>query len=300
MPTIETSEQRLYAATPEGARRLDLHPAIGSASRAIDLVPPGVYEGLRTFGGTGFFGLRSHLERLERSIAGFGAPLEYERESFVRTLDAVARDAAEAYDCEARIRIDVAAGPATALGSDSNILVAATPYRGLPDHVIADGAYLRTACGLARPDPAVKTSNFIPLREAWIQAHGDPSAYEHVMLGPEGELLEGTQSNLVLVRDGAVVAPPSGVLPGVTMGAVLDLAAENGIEVRREFVRFAELESCDETFITTSVRSVVPVSRIDDRTFPNGGPVTRRLAELYDALSESDAVPAPDHAGARY
>lgn len=300
MPTIDTSEHRLYAATPEGARLLDLHPALGTASRAIDLVPPGVYEGLRTFERTRFFGLRTHLERLERSIAGFGGPLEYDRAAFVRTLDAVAHDAARVFDCEARVRIDVAAGPATALGSDSNVLVAVSPYRGLPAHVTEHGAVLCTACGLSRPDPEVKTSNFIPLREAWIRAHGDADAYEHVMVGPEGELLEGTQSNLVLVRGGAVVAPPSGVLPGVTMGAVLDLAAEQGIEVRREFVTFAELGDCEEAFITTSVRSVVPVSRIDERTFPNGGPMTRRLSALYDALTAADAAPASDHATARY
>lgn len=300
MSTTKTSEHRLYAATPEGARLLDLHPALGTASRAIDLVPPGVYEGLRTFGRTRYFGLRTHLERLERSIAGFGEPLEYDRAAFVRTLDAVAHDAARVLDCEARVRIDVAAGPATALGSESNVLIAVSPYRGLPAHVTERGAVLRTACGLSRPKPAVKTSNFIPLREAWIRAHGDVDAYEYVMVGPEGELLEGTQSNLVLVRDGAVVAPPSGVLPGVTMGAVLDLAAEDGIEVRREFVSFAGLDSCEEAFITTSVRSVVPVSRIDEKTFPNGGPLTRRLSRLYDALTAADAVPAPDHATARY
>lgn len=300
MPQIRTGTQRLYAADASGAQRLDFHPSLGTASRVIDLVAPGVYEGLRTFQHTRFFGLRSHIERLERSIAGFPAPLDYSRDRFLAALDAAARDAAEDYDREARIRIDVAAAPAAALGTDSNILIATSPYPGVPDHVVENGAYLRTACGLTRPYPAVKTSNFIPLREAWIQAHGDPDAYEHLMLGTDGEVLEGTQSNLVLVRDGAVYAPPSGVLPGVTMGAVLDLAKEDGLEVRREFVRFAELESCDEAFMTTSVRSVVPVSRIDDVAFPNGGPITRRLSELYDALTAADAVPVADLASARY
>lgn len=294
------SDQRLYGATERGAALLDLHPALGSASRAIDMVPPGVYEGLRTFGRTKFFGLRSHLERLERSIAGYRQPLRYDRSAFVDALAAAARDATEAFDSEARIRIDVAAGPAAALGTEANVLIAATPYRGLPAHVVEEGAYLHTACGLARPDPDVKTSDFIPLREAWIQAHGDPDAYEHLMLGPDGEILEGTQSNLVLVKDGALFAAPSRILAGVTMRAAFDLAREDGIEVRREFVPFAELGTFDEAFMTTSVRSIVPVSRIDDQRFPNGGPVTRRVAELYDALAEADAVPALEYERARY
>lgn len=288
-------EQRLYAAHPEtGAERLDLHPAFGSASNAISSVAPGVYEGLRTFESIKFFGLRTHLERLRDSVAGFRTPLAYDEEALVAALHAVAEDASAAFKAEARIRVDVCAAPATALGSASNLLFAATPYRGLPDHVIKAGAYLRTACGLARPFPGVKTSDFIPLREAWITAHGDPKAYEHLMLNPNGELLEGTQSNVCLVKNGAVYAAPSGILPGVTQRTVLALAEENGIEVRKEFVPFADLQGFDEAFMTTSVRSVVPVSRIDDVKFPAKGEVTSKLSDLYDAFSAGDAVVASD------
>lgn len=293
-------EQRLYAADPsEGAVLLDFHPAFGSASNAISSLPPGVYEGLRTFERRKFFGLRTHLDRLQRSVKGFLVPLEYDEDALVNALDAVATEAAEIFDAEARIRVDICAGPATAFGSSSNLLLAVSPYRGLPREVRERGAYLQTACGLRRPDPEVKTSNFIPLREAWIAAHGSPDAYEHLMLSPDGEILEGTQSNICLVKDGAVYAAPKGVLPGVTQRTVLALARESGIEVRDEFVPFGDLSQFQEAFMTTSVRNVVPISRIDEHRFAVPGPITAKLAALYDAYSAADAVVAHENRKAK-
>jgi branched-subunit amino acid aminotransferase/4-amino-4-deoxychorismate lyase len=247
-----------------------------------------------------FFGLRSHIERLRASVAGFGRALSFDEEEFVAALSAAAADATAVFDSETRIRIDVAAEPAAHFGTKSNVLLAVTPYRGLPEDVRANGAFLRTAPGLARPDPAVKTSNFIPLREAWIAAHGDGKAYEYVMLNGDRMILEGTQSNLGFVKAGAVYFTPRDILPGVTQRAVIDLAREAGIEVRMEFVPLAELGGFDEAFMTTSVRSVVPVGRIDDIEFARNGQVTRELSALYDALTARDAVAARDRASARY
>lgn len=300
-PVSAVPEERLYSACPEnGARLLEFHPALKSASNAISQMPPGVYEGLRTFDRTKYFGLRTHLDRLKDSVDGFRTPLGYDEDALVAALHAAALDATAAFDSEARVRVDVCAAPATALGTESNILLAVTPYRGLPKDIEDNGAYLKTACGLTRPFPGVKTSDFIPLREAWITAHGDAAAYEHLMLNPDGALLEGTQSNVCYVKDGTVYASPSGILPGVTQRAVLALARENGIEVREEFVLFKDLKGFDESFMTTSVRSVVPISRIDEIRFAVPGPVTAKLSALYDALSASDAVIAPDNRSAKY
>ncbi len=300
VPGSQLSEQRLYGATPAGAERLEFHPALGSASGAINAVAPGVYEGLRTFERTKFFGLKTHLDRLEDSVRGFRLPIEYDEETFVAALDAAAADAPAAFDSEARVRIDVTAAPAHVLGTSSNVLIAMTPFRGLPTKIIEEGAHVHTAPGLARPYPGVKTSDFIPLREAWINAHGDPDAYEHIMLNPEGALLEGTQSNFVLVKDGALYGAPSGILPGVTMRAVYALAREMGIDVNLEFVPASELGSFDEAFMTTSVRSVVPISLVDEFQFPNGGPITRKLSDAYEALTMEDAIEIPGRRSAKY
>lgn len=300
MPNTTSREQLLFFGDAEGAHVHPFPAAFGTASRALDVVSPGVYEGLRTFGRTRFFGLRTHLARLRESAAGFKTELAYDEEALVRTLDAAAREATHAFDAEARLRLDITADTAAALGIESNILIAASAYHGVPARIREEGARVRTAPGLRRPNPAVKTSDFIPLREAWICAHGDPEAYEHVMLSEDRMILEGTQSNLVLVRDGELYHAPRGVLPGVTVRAVIDLARAAGVVVHDRFVPVEELSSFHEAFMTTSVRSVVPVQWIDECRFEAPGPVTRRLSSLYDELTASDAVEASNRESARY
>ncbi len=300
MPNTTPREQLLFFGDTGGAHVHAFPAAFGTASRALDVVTPGVYEGLRTFERTRFFGLRTHLSRLRESAAQFKRELSYDEDTLVRALEIAAREATGAFDAEARLRVDVTAETANALGIESNVLIAASAYHGVPAHIREQGAKVRTAPGLRRPDPGVKTSDFIPLREAWICAHGDPEAYEHVMLSDDRMILEGTQSNVVLVRDGELYHAPRGVLPGVTVRAVLDLARAAGVVVHDRFVPFEELSSFDEAFITTSVRSVVPVQSIDERRFEAPGPVTRRLSSLYDELTASDAVEACDRESARY
>jgi len=300
MPNTSPREQLLFSGDAEGARVHAFPAAFGTASRALDVVTPGVYEGLRTFDRTRFFGLRTHLSRLRESAARFKTKLAYDEEALVRALEVAAREATGAFDAEARLRVDVTAETAVALGIQSNILIAASAYRGVPAHIREQGARVRTAPGLRRPHPGVKTSDFIPLREAWIRAHGDAEAYEHVMLSEDGMILEGTQSNVVLVRDGELHHAPGGVLPGVTVRAVIDLARAAGIAVRERFVSIEELSSFDEAFMTTSVRSVVPIQWIDEQQFEGPGPVTRRLSALYDELTASDAVEPSSRESARY
>ncbi len=300
MPNTTPREQLLFFGDTGGAHVHAFPAAFGTASRALDVVTPGVYEGLRTFERTRFFGLRTHLSRLRESAAQFKRELSYDEDTLVRALEIAAREATGAFDAEARLRVDVTAETANALGIESNVLIAASAYHGVPAHIREQGAKVRTAPGLRRPDPGVKTSDFIPLREAWICAHGDPEAYEHVMLSDDRMILEGTQSNVVLVRDGELYHAPRGVLPGVTVRAVLDLARAAGVVVHDRFVPVEELSSFDEAFMTTSVRSVVPVQSIDERRFEAPGPVTRRLSSLYDELTASDAVEACDRESARY
>ena len=56
-----------------------------------------------------------------------------------------------------------------------------------------------------------------------------------------------------------------------------------------EFTTLDELGEVDEVFMTTSVRSIVPVSRVDAARFPNKGPVTAQVSEMYDAFAAREA-----------
>jgi branched-subunit amino acid aminotransferase/4-amino-4-deoxychorismate lyase len=74
-----------------------------------------------------------------------------------------------------------------------------------------------------------------------------------------------------------------GLLAGITRMRAIELLRRDGVEVREAVVWPDDLRGAGEAFITSSIRGVVPVSRVDGSPVGDGrpGPVTRRLMERY-------------------
>jgi branched-chain amino acid aminotransferase len=133
-------------------------------------------------------------------------------------------------------------------------------------------------------DPAIKSGNYLNNILALDEAR-QKMAYEAILCDHEGRVTEGSTSNVWSVSAGVVRTPPTsvGILPGITRWRLLALAAANGILAEEVDLRPADLLAADEMFLTSSIRGVLPISQIDDRTL-GVGPVTRRLQTLYDAF----------------
>ena len=94
-----------------------------------------------------------------------------------------------------------------------------------------------------------------------------PEIAEGLMCDVDGRLVEGTATNLFLVRDGCIVTPDlrrCGVA-GVMRRVLLE--QRPGIELPIEIrdVALEELDDADECFLTNAVIGVWPVARILDR-----------------------------------
>ncbi len=101
----------------------------------------------------------------------------------------------------------------------------------------------------------------------------------------DGLVMEGSASNVLVVQDGVILAPPKSnlILPGVTYDVVLELAAANGIPTQVRPVAEAELRSADEVWVTSSTKEVLSITRIDDAPVADGrpGPLAARMNALY-------------------
>jgi len=110
-------------------------------------------------------------------------------------------------------------------------------------------------------------------------------ADEALMQNQAGELVECSQSNFFIVRDGVALTPKSaaGLLEGITRAFLFEVAREVGVEMKDAALVPADLESADEVFITSTTREISPVVRIDDRVIGNGRPgsITLKLWDAY-------------------
>ncbi len=190
------------------------------------------------------------------------------------------------------VRLTVSRGPgapgvAPPPDAHPTVVVAVHPLPPFPASLYGDGLSITTASG-RRNEHAVTaglktlsyTDAMVALAEA--RAGGNDDA---LFLDTEGHVSEATSSNIFLVIDGTLVTPATrcGVLPGITRATVLELAADRGIPSEERIVHPDELDDADEAFLTSSVREIVPVVRVDGRLVGDGAPgdVTRTIMAAY-------------------
>jgi len=118
----------------------------------------------------------------------------------------------------------------------------------------------------------------------------DAGAAETILIRPESMtggafMTEGAASNIFVVKNGKLLAPPKDnlMLPGITYDVVLEIAAANGIpfEVRR--IAVAEVFAADELLLTSSTKEVLAITQLDGKPVGAGKPgaMFARLYKLY-------------------
>jgi len=122
------------------------------------------------------------------------------------------------------------------------------------------------------------------------QFAADQDAVETVMFR-NGFLTEASASNVLVVRSGEIVAPPKDhlILPGITYGAIYDLAQQGGVPFDMRPVRESEVWTADELWLSSSTKEVLAITRLDGKSVGNAahagrpGPVFRKMFALFQA-----------------
>ncbi len=112
----------------------------------------------------------------------------------------------------------------------------------------------------------------------------DAGATEAVLFRDD-MLTEASASNVMIVRNGVIVAPPKDnqILPGITYDVALELAHEGGLPMEIRPVTRAEALGADEMWLSSSTKEVLAVTTVDGKAFAGGkpGPLFRRIHELF-------------------
>ncbi|MEU3314625.1 aminodeoxychorismate lyase [Streptomyces sp. NPDC006662] len=248
-------------------------------------VGDGVFETLKAQHGTPF-ALTRHLERLTRSARGLGLPDP--------DLDEVRRACAAVLEANpmplGRLRITYTGG-LSPLGSDRGetgptLVVALGETSRRPDTTaVVTVPWVRNE---RSPLTGLKTTSYAENVVALARAHRD-GASEALFSNTVGQLCEGTGSNVFVVLDGELHTPPvaSGCLAGITRALAVEWTGAHESDLP-----FDVLQQAEEVFLTSTLRDVQAVHRIDGRTVTAApGPVTAKAMRVFEERAASDIDP---------
>ncbi|MGB9886121.1 MAG: branched-chain-amino-acid transaminase [Moorellales bacterium] len=259
----------------------------------------GVFEGIRAYNGR-VFRLRQHLDRLYDSAHSIGLDIGMPKEEMLNVvLETVRRNGLR----DAYIRLVVARGVGD-LGLDPRkckrptVLCIAAHIQLYPQELYEKGLELVTVATRRNlPEainPRIKSLNYLNNILAKIEATL-AGASEGLMLNQEGYVAEATGDNIFLVKQEALITPPShvGILEGITRNAVMELAARQGLEVREEVFTRYDVYTADECFLTGTAAEIIPVAKLDGRTIGKvcPGRITRMLMRAFHELTQVEGEP---------
>lgn len=248
----------------------------------------GCFEVLRTWDGVAR-DLEAHLDRLFET-ARF---LDLRTMERPRLTEAIYRTIAAAGPGEQRIRIVLTRGPGS-LGArlgelgPGRAIVIVEPLPPPPTQLALAVVDWPLPARRGRGHKTLAYLDAVLAREL-ARAEG---ADEAVRLDASGRAVEGATCNLFAVHGGAVSTPPvdRGVLPGIVRARVLAICEREGIPARVRSLAVRELRGAHEVFVTSSLRGVVPVTRIDRVQLARGA-LTERIAAAYVAAMRTATEP---------
>lgn len=248
-------------------------------------VGDGVFEAVKTVDGQAF-AMDRHLARLARSARGIGLP-DPDPDEVRRAVGTLL--AAEPLPL-GRLRITYTGG-ISPLGSErgraGTTLIAALDaltWRADSTAVITVPWTRNENGALAGLKTTSYAENVVALARAQEQG-----ATEALFANTRGQLCEGTGSNVFVVIDGETLTPPltSGCLAGITRRLVVDWAG-----AREADLPMAVLAEADEIFLTSSLRDIQAVRRVDGRELPHTpGPVTAKAMRVFTERAGAEVNP---------
>ena len=250
----------------------------------------GIYETLRTYGGTPFLFDR-HMRRLRRSAALISLPLPFSDADLTTGIEATMRASEVTGESYIRVLVTRGIGDLTydpRATPTPSVVIIVKPHQDPPLHVYRDGVRVVIVDVVRNhPDsvsPMIKSNNLMNSALAMQQAI-TRGGYEGIMRNFRGELTECAVANLFIVRNGEALTPPlsAGILPGITREHLFEIGDRIGVTIRELTLHDEDLFAADEAFLTGTTRELVPIVTVDDRTIGSGkpGPVTLQLLAAF-------------------
>ena len=247
----------------------------------------GVYEVIPVYSRHPFR-LAEHLVRLQNSLDGIRLANPMSDGEWAQLVhDIVAKNAANAGDDQS-VYLQVTRGVAKRdhafpKGVKQTVFMMASALTTPARELIETGAPAISAVDFRWLKCDVKSVSLLGnclLR----QLAADAGAVETILFR-DGKLTEASASNVFVVKNGVLLAPPKDnlVLPGITYDVVLEIARAREFELEVRPIAEAEVRNADEIWVSSSTKEVLAIVSLDGKPVGDGKPgmLFKRMHTLY-------------------
>jgi branched-subunit amino acid aminotransferase/4-amino-4-deoxychorismate lyase len=257
----------------------------------------GAFETMPTYGGGHPHAVAEHLARIWKSAATFGMAPCFTEAEFRRVVHDIYVKSGHP-----ELRINLVVTPGENLsgvfggGHPTWVIIARDIHA--PDPVQYERGITAVTFEAERLFPSFKTTNYLT-GQAGLAAAAKVGAHEAFYVNAAGYVTEGVTSNVLVVQGKRVMTPVVDCLPGITKAGIRPVAEALGLTWWECNLTRDDLYTADEVWITSAVRELLPVVKVDQHAIGTGavGPWAKSVRTAYHeaciASSIADAKKFP-------
>jgi len=248
-----------------------------------------IYEVIPVFCGQ-LFRFDEHLLRLNNSLESVKIKNPYTANKWLSILqDLIAKNKNKSNSGTLSIYLQITRGvaPRNHIFPDNinpTVFIMASPLSELDQEVVNKGVAVVTMDDIRWQYCQIKTTALIANILLRQQA-AEQDAVE-ALLVKDGLVTEGAASNVFVIKDDIIYTPAktNSVLPGITRDLVVELALELKCELLEQDIPQALLHNADEIWLTSSMKDIMPVTKIDNTSVGSGlpGPIWKKLHKAFN------------------
>jgi len=237
-----------------------------------------IYEVLRITDGKPLF-LEAHLERMDNSFKIINRENPFKGSDIKKAIEKLT-EINSVTEGNVKITVEIA-------GKTNILRVYFIPHSYPTEEQYKNGVKTILYFG-ERKNPNAKIVNN-DFRNAVNEKIREAEAYEAILVDRDGNITEGSKSNIFLVKGNTVITSPlEAVLPGVTRGEIIELCKENGINFREEKVNFKELNDMNGLFISGTSPKILPISQVDEMKYDSSNnTLIKELMKYYQEKTDN-------------
>jgi branched-subunit amino acid aminotransferase/4-amino-4-deoxychorismate lyase len=237
----------------------------------------GVFDYVRTYQGK-LFHFEDHLDRLHSSANALNLEISLSNLELREIAEDLIRRSSLSNPA---VRIILTGGEVSApqILKNPNLILIAEELPLWPKNLYSQGVKLITV-EFQRELPHIKSINYLNalrLEPVKQQKNAFDMLYTHL-----GEITECPRNNFFVFIDDVLVTPRDNILLGITRKVVLQAGKEK-YEVEERRLKISELGRCQEAFISSTSKEIMPVTQIDHHKIGSGkvGERTKRMMKHF-------------------